>query len=159
MLELGFRNCKSIFLRMLFLFVTTFFVKVSLYVWVDIFILTHLFPMHPFSTPWKLQVVEKEWIENKWVKQVSWGFNIYHLTFGDKSVRLLACRIWKIYPKLWKPNDLLKQLKVGLSPSKNFVYYLLQWWPFKNDEKCFLFLLKSSSFSRYLHFCLDFLGM
>ena len=31
--------------------------------------------------------------------------------------------------------------------------------PSKNDEKCFLFHLKSSSFSRYLSFCLDFLVM
>ena len=28
---------------------------------------------------------------------------------------------------------------------------------FKNNEKCFLFHLKNSSFSRYLNFCLDFL--
>ena len=34
------------------------------------------------------------------------------------------------------------------------------WNHFKNDEKCFLFHLKSSiSFSRYLNFCLDFLVM
>ena len=33
--------------------------------------LTHLFPMHPFSTPWKhFQWVEKECIENKWVNNV-----------------------------------------------------------------------------------------
>ena len=34
-------------------------------------------------------------------------------------------------------------LKVGLSPSKNY-FYLLQWKPFKNNEKLFLFHLKSS---------------
>ena len=37
--------------------------------------------------------------------------------------------------------------KVGLSPSKK-IFYLLQWKPFNNDEKCFLFHLKSSFRSR-----------
>ena len=31
-------------------------------------VLTHLLPMHPFSTPWK-QGVEKRCIVNKWVKK------------------------------------------------------------------------------------------
>ena len=35
-------------------------------------------------------------------------------------------------------------LKVGFSPSKKIFYYLLQWEPFKNNEQCFLFHLKSS---------------
>ena len=35
-------------------------------------------------------------------------------------------------------------LKVGPSPSKKNSFYLLQWKSFKNDEKCFLFHLKSS---------------
>ena len=35
-------------------------------------------------------------------------------------------------------------LKVGLSPSEKVSFYLLQQKPFKNDEKCFLFHLKSS---------------
>ena len=34
--------------------------------------------------------------------------------------------------------------KVGLSPPKQNSFYLLQWKPFKNDEKCFLFHLKNS---------------
>ena len=34
-------------------------------------------------------------------------------------------------------------LKVGLSPSKK-KFYLVQWYPFKNDEKYFLYYLKSS---------------
>ena len=34
------------------------------------------------------------------------------------------------------------RVKVGLSPTKKFC--LLQWKSFKNDEKCFLFHLKSS---------------
>ena len=33
--------------------------------------------------------------------------------------------------------------KVGLSPSKKNLFYLLQWKPFKNDEKSFLFHLKA----------------
>ena len=35
-------------------------------------------------------------------------------------------------------------LKVGLSPSKNKMCYLLYWKPFKDHEKCFLFHIKSS---------------
>ena len=40
-------------------------------------------------------------------------------------------------------EDQVKQ-KVGLSRSKNILFYLLHWKPFKNDEKYFLFHLKSS---------------
>ena len=42
----------------------------------------------------------------------------------------------------------LFHLKVRLSPSKKVFYYLLQRKPFKNDEKCFLFHLKSSFHSQ-----------
>ena len=38
-----------------------------------------------------------------------------------------------------------QKFKVGLPPSKKIHLYLLQLKPFKNDEKCFLFHLKSSS--------------
>ena len=34
--------------------------------------------------------------------------------------------------------------KVWLLPSKENLFRLLQWNPFKNDEKCFLFHLKIS---------------
>ena len=34
--------------------------------------------------------------------------------------------------------------KVRLSPSPPKLCYLVEWKPFKNDEKCFLFHLKSS---------------
>ena len=39
-------------------------------------------------------------------------------------------------------------IKGGLLPSKNVYFYLLQWQPFKIDEKCFLFHLKSSFHSQ-----------
>ena len=42
----------------------------------------------------------------------------------------------------------INEVKVGLSPSKNFLLYLLHWKPFKKDEKCFLFHLKSPSGSQ-----------
>ena len=41
-------------------------------------------------------------------------------------------------------ESLKVSLKVGLSPSKKILFYLLHWKPFKNDEKYFLFHLKSS---------------
>ena len=34
-------------------------------------------------------------------------------------------------------------IRFGLWPSKNKLFYLLQWNSFKNDEKYFLFYLKS----------------
>ena len=34
-------------------------------------------------------------------------------------------------------------IKVGLSPSKKNLCYLLHWKPFKNDEKYFYFILKA----------------
>ena len=37
-----------------------------------------------------------------------------------------------------------QSVKAGPSPSKKISLYLLQCKPFKNDEKCFLFHLKSS---------------
>ena len=40
------------------------------------------------------------------------------------------------------------------------LFYLFQWKPFKNDEKCFLIPLEIFfSFSRYLNFSFDFLAM
>ena len=39
------------------------------------------------------------------------------------------------------PNS--SKLKVGLSPSKKKLFYLLQWKSFKSDKKCFLFHPKS----------------
>ena len=42
------------------------------------------------------------------VKDISWGFGIYHLTFGDKSVRVLCLHIWK-------NQKILKTLKAELS--------------------------------------------
>ena len=44
--------------------------------------------------------------------------------------------------KYWKVSLIFQSIRVGLSPSKNLCY-LLDWKPFKNDEKCFLFRLKS----------------
>ena len=39
--------------------------------------------------------------------------------------------------------DKYEYLKVGLSPSKQNSFYLLQWNPIKSDEKCFIFILKA----------------
>ena len=76
---------------------------------------------------------------------------------GEYSEKLGCFCITKIRPvkiffgKKGTTNDFLKtedstmiQFKVGLSPSKKMSFYFLPWKPFKNDEKCFLFHLKSS---------------
>ena len=44
----------------------------------------------------------------------------------------------------------LTLFKVGLSPSKKNSFCLLQWKPFKNDGKCFLFHLESSFPSQHI---------
>ena len=44
----------------------------------------------------------------------------------------------------------LSLFKVGLSPSKKNYFCLLQWKPFKNDGKCFLFHLESSFPSQHI---------
>ena len=46
----------------------------------------------------------------------------------------------KLVSNIWFSN---RDFKVGLSPSKKNFFYLLQWRPFKQDKKCFLFHLKS----------------
>ena len=48
-----------------------------------------------------------------------------------------------VYNYLWKSKR-LNTFKVGLSPSKKNLCYLLHWKSFKNDEKRFLFHRKSS---------------
>ena len=53
----------------------------------------------------------------------------------------------------------LPVIKDGHSPSKKSSFYLLQSWPFKNDEKSFNFILKAVFVLRYLIFCLDRLVM
>ena len=39
---------------------------------------------------------------------------------------------------------MLRNVKVGLLPSEKKNFYLFQWKPFKNNEKCFLFHLINS---------------
>ena len=43
------------------------------------------------------------------------------------------------------------EIKVGLSPSKKKLCYVLDWKPFKNDWKCFFFTLKSCFCSQDIH--------
>ena len=50
--------------------------------------------------------------------------------YTEEKSKFLRCEDLRIF---W-------DLKVGLSPSKKTSIYLLQWKPFKNDEKCFLIL-------------------
>ena len=65
-LKLGFWHFKPIFLRMQFSLVATFFLYFWLSVWVEICILNFLMSFQ----------------------------HLYHLTFGDKSVRVLDFHIW-----------------------------------------------------------------
>ena len=55
-----------------------------------------------------------------------------------------------------KPFAAYVDYELSILVLKNF-FLFGNWKLFKNDEKCFLFHLKLSSFSRYLNFCLNFL--
>ena len=68
-----------------------------------------------------------------------------------------ACSPWQI-PAINAYGIHSRKFKLGSHLPKKF-FYLLQWKPFKNDENCFLFHLKSSFHFQdiYLSFCLEFL--
>ena len=57
--------------------------------------------------------------------------------------------------KIWIPQQVFGKANIAYYK----LFYLLQWKPFKNFEKWFLFPLKLVSFSRYLIFSLDILVM
>ena len=53
-------------------------------------------------------------------------------------------------------NVLIKQALWKTLKSHSHMFYLLQWYSFKNDEKCFLFIAKKSfSFLTCSNFCPD----
>ena len=76
------------------------------------------------------------------VKQRRNNVAIFNIKFHNVDqrrnnvVNMTICRWLKTAKKLF-------ELKVGLSSSQKIPIYLLQWKAFKNDEKCFLFHLKS----------------
>ena len=75
------------------------------------------------------------------------------------KIYLYSCSIDCSFKKFGKidEEELCDLLKLD-SELLRKLFYLLQLKPFKNDEKCFLFHLKTLfSFSRYLNICFDFL--
>ena len=58
---------------------------------------------------------------------------------------------------MWAKLAFLDLLKVGLSPSKKIYIFNFNGKPFKNDEECFLFHLKSSFCSQALFTFLSWL--
>ena len=64
--------------------------------------------------------------------------------FADFAVNALFSSLLNLKKLLTASQFLMSsQIKVGPSPSKK-IFSLLQWKPFKDDEKYFLFHLKSS---------------
>ena len=49
------------------------------------------------------------------LKQVSYGFKINHLTFGDKIERVLALHIWNYVPKTLKTESSFQTFKRSLN--------------------------------------------
>ena len=73
--------------------------------------------------------------------------------FSIDCINIYFCKsivnyIFSIDLKVWGYPTLLIScfinFKVGLSPSKKNFFYLFQWNPFKNNEKCVLFHLNCS---------------
>ena len=70
-----------------------------------------------------------------------------HITFStapEKMRTSLSLFIFAHTTFIYLKRRMIFLFNVGLSPSKKKNYYILQWEPFQNDEKRFLFYLKSS---------------
>ena len=134
MLNIGFWNFESIFVRMYLLFAATLFLSLWLSIWLDVYVLT-LSWRRPLSyrnqsidlltLSWRRSLSYRnkstdllcklmDWflyddcLRHERVKQFLWDINVYHITFGDKILRGLV--LHAIYPKLWKSNHLAKRL-------------------------------------------------
>ena len=96
----------------------------------------------------KLPLWENVWKSTAQKRHVPWCYEFFSHVFFSNT---LVCRFW-IYSVLSKffmsQRDVFK---VGLSSSKKNYFYLLQWKHFKNDEKSFLFRLKSSFCSQDIY--------
>ena len=66
--------------------------------------------------------------------------------FTSQGCRKLQTYFFKMKKGTWRRTYLssFSFFKVGLSHSPKKLFYLLQWKPFKDCEKCFLFHLESS---------------
>ena len=84
------------------------------------------------------------WLHLKWFLS---AFTKYQQHWILKIIRFCASKLSylcrKIYSLFWKRA--IKSVKLPKSSSHftKKLFYLLQWKPFKNDKKCFLFHLKS----------------
>ena len=98
--------------------------------------LTHYKPMSHFCTPWKHQ-------KTKGFLTFSWGIEMEHCLKmdGTRWVKMSYKNSkWCAFMKWFSSQN--NHLKSESHLKK--LFYLLQWKPFKNDEKWFLFHLKSS---------------
>ena len=102
---------------------------------------------HYFSTI--LPVILELFIKNgshEWRASCIWTNNFNRLQEVEFHSIKDALSSLRKFLETESPLKMLKNAfhpKVGFSPSKKMCY-LLHWKPFKNDEKCFLFHLKSS---------------
>ena len=88
---------------------------------------------------WTLKIIYKKTL--KWFLQLSLAICVIFMSTrkSEKSENFLK--------NLEIQKGFIAAIKVGLSPSR-ISFYFLQWLPFKNDEKWFLFHLKSSFHSQ-----------
>ena len=76
---------------------------------------------------------------------VNESFNLFMHNAEKWPSTLYSAHIARFLKYVWPCFNIMHQmLKAELSPSKKSLFYLLQWKPFKNGEKSFLFNLKSS---------------
>ena len=77
-------------------------------------------------------------------------------TWHNNNIQLRRSKVFNFQCDLaWSREKSVIWLKVGLSPSKK-VCCLLDWKPFKIDEKCFLFQLKSFFVSQDIYIFVTF---
>ena len=95
---------------------------------------------------YKMFKISRPWNDSRWkwfkVKRIQHiqNYLIWYKNTPKKKDDL--AKSWAFYD--WAIKELINRFKVGLPPSKKNLFYRLQWKPFKNDEKSFLFHLKSS---------------
>ena len=94
---------------------------------------------------YKMFKISRPWNDSRWkwfkVKRIQHiqNYLIWYKNTPKKKDDL--AKSWAFYD--WAIKELMNRFKVGLSPSKKNLFDMLQWKPFKNDEKAFYFILKA----------------
>ena len=93
--------------------------------------LTHFFPMHPFSTPWKhfwyFQGVEKGCIGNKWVNCPNTSASISVKMDGSVHSEQLSLKILRLLSFPSKLDLSVRNVCIGQTFSKKIGFFVFLW--------------------------------